>query len=59
MNKVVLKKLLNSYENEQNEMKIRFDKGLFYSFLADAKKLLVIDFFKTHFSRGRSRPSFK
>lgn len=49
MNKVVLKKLLNSYENEQNEMKIRFDKGLFYSFLADAKKLLVIDFLRPTF----------
>ena len=49
MNKTVLKKLLNSYENEQNEMKIRFDKGLFYSFLADVKKLLVIDFLRPTF----------
>lgn len=49
MNKVVLKKLLNSYENEQNEVKIRFDKGLFYSFLADVKKLLVIDFLRPTF----------
>lgn len=42
--------LLASYKEREKDVKISFDKGLFFSFLCDVKKLLVLDYVSPSFS---------
>ncbi len=48
--KELIKNLLSSYENRASDPKISFDKALFYSFLSDVKKLLVLDYLSPVFT---------
>ena len=50
MNKSISESFIASYDSNKGESKLRFDKGLFYSFLFEVKKLLVLDFINNDFT---------
>ncbi len=50
MNNEITKNLIASFDERKKENHFCFDKGLFYSFLFEVKKLLVLDFLESDYS---------
>ncbi len=49
--KKIVEELLSLYQ-EEKEKKVRFDRGLFFSFLDDARRVLTLDFLKPGYERS-------